>query len=115
MVKASAFADESGVTITVYTVGKDELEEGKFPVVVKAQDRSGNVGSCQVMVEIKVKQENTNAKYKPSKDIEAARKKKAGIEETTKKTKNTTKKETATKKSSETSTQSTAEELMTDK
>lgn len=115
MVKASASSNESGVKITVYTVGKDELEEGKFPVVVKAQDSSGNVGSCQVMVEIKVKKENPNTKYRPSKDVEAKRKKKAGLEEATTKKEKNKKKEPATKNNSEKSTEKSTQESITDK
>lgn len=105
MVKSSASANESNVTITAYTVEKEELDEGKFPVVVKAQDSSGNVGSCQVMVEIKVKKGGENAQYKPSKGEESKRKKKAGLEETTKKKNKKKKKEEKTKKSSEKNTE----------
>lgn len=74
MVKQYVSCNESGVTITVNTVDDFLLDVGNFPVVIKAQDSSGNVGSCQVMCEIKLKSNKGNSKYKPDKD-EVERKK----------------------------------------
>lgn len=97
MVKACASTNESGSKITVYTVNKDELDEGEFPVVIKAQDLAGNVGSYQVMVKIVLRDSGSNKKYTPPKDLEKIRKQKAGLEETTKKPEKKKKKEKTTK------------------
>ena len=97
MVKACASTNESGSKITVYTVNKDELDEGEFPVVIKAQDLAGNVGSYQVMVKIVLRDSGSNKKYTPPKDLEKVRKQKAGLEETTKKPEKKKKKEKTTK------------------
>ena len=97
MVKACASTNESGSKITVYTVNKDELDEGEFPVVIKAQDLAGNVGSYQVMVKIVLRDSGSNKKYTPPKNLEKIRKQKAGLEETTKKPETKKKKEETTK------------------
>ena len=97
MVKACASTNESGSKITVYTVNKEELDEGEFPVVIKAQDLAGNVGSYQVMVKIVLRDSGSNKKYTPPKDLEKIRKQKAGLEETTKKSEKKKKKEKTTK------------------
>ena len=103
MVRKYVSCNESDVTITITTVDPLELKEGNFPVSIKAQDKAGNVGSCQVMCEIKVKESEGNKRFEPSK----AQKKKLKLpKETTKKSEKTTKekktKEKATKKESET-------------
>ena len=78
--------------------------QGNFPVSIKAQDKSGNVGSCQVMCEIKIKESKGNKKFEPSK----AQKKKLKLpketskpKESEKKTKEKQTKEKTTKKVSE--------------
>ena len=58
MVRKYVSCNESDVTITITTVDPLELKEGNFPVSIKAQDKAGNVGSCQVMCEIKIKNLN---------------------------------------------------------
>ena len=103
MVRKYVSCNESDITITITTVDPLELKEGNFPVSIKAQDKAGNVGSCQVMCEIKVKESEGNKRFEPSK----AQKKKLKLpKETTKKSEKTTKekktKEKATKKESET-------------
>ena len=94
MVKAGVSADEPIVDVQVYTVEKQLLRlDEKVPVVVKAKDTSGNVGSCQVMCQIKyTKSVTVRKKVKVNKDFLKKRKKQAGIEETTKKKKQPTKK-----------------------
>ena len=68
-------------------------ESEKTPVVVKAKDLAGNVGSCQVLCEIKVKEDTVKKNFKVNKKLEQQRKKKAGIEpETTKNKKKSSKK-----------------------
>lgn len=101
MVRKYVSCNESDVTITITTVDPLELKEGNFPVSIKAQDKAGNVGSCQVMCEIKVKESKGNKRFEPSK----AQKKKLKLpKETTKKSEKTTKekqtKEKTTKKES---------------
>ena len=103
MVRKYVSCNESDVTITITTVDPLELKEGNFPVSIKAQDKAGNVGSCQVMCEIKVKESEGNKRFEPSK----AQKKKLKLpKENTKKSEKTTKekktKVKATKKESET-------------
>lgn len=87
MVKAGVRADESIVDTQVYTLEKEQLREGeKTPVVVKVRDSYGNIGSCQVVCEIKVKEEETTEKETVKK------------EKTTTKKKQTNKKNAAKKK-----------------
>jgi hypothetical protein len=77
MVKAGVICDENVNEIQVYTLEKEQLREGeKIPVVVKAKDLAGNVGSCQVLCEIKAKEAQIKKKYKPSKALEKSRKNK---------------------------------------
>lgn len=64
-VRYAASCNENDVRITVSTVSKDELQIGSNVVVVKAQDLAGNVGSCQVICEITIKEKKYNKKYKP--------------------------------------------------
>ena len=104
MVRKHVSCNESDVTITITTVDPLELKEGNFPVSIKAQDKSGNVGSCQVMCEIKIKESKGNKKFEPSK----AQKKKLKLpketskpKESEKKTKEKQTKEKTTKKVSE--------------
>lgn len=88
-VRAGVSADEPIVDVQVYTVEKQLLRlDEKVPVVVKAKDKSGNVGSCQVMCQIKyTKSVTVRKKVKVNKDFLKKRKKQAGIDETTKKAK----------------------------
>lgn len=69
MVRSYVSSNESGVKITVATIGYRELREGNFPVVIKAQDEAGNVGSCQVMCEIKIAKPKKVKQYKPSEEL----------------------------------------------
>lgn len=55
MVKAQVSCNEDDVIIRVKTVEPMELKEGYIPVSIEAQDKSGNVGSCQVTCKITVK------------------------------------------------------------
>lgn len=100
MVRSYASSNESGVKITVSCVSKDELKEGKVPVVIKGQDSAGNVGSCQVMCEISVKKVKAGKKFKPTKDQEEILKKRREQEETENKKK--TSKKSSDKKEDET-------------
>lgn len=94
MVKATVTCNEPASEIKVYTLEKEQLRESeKTPVVVKAKDLAGNVGSCQVLCEIKVKEDTVKKNFKVNKKLEQQRKKKAGIEpETTKNKKKSSKK-----------------------
>lgn len=94
MVKATVTCNEPTSEIKVYTLEKEQLRESeKTPVVVKAKDLAGNVGSCQVLCEIKVKEDTVKKNFKVNKKLEQQRKKKAGIEpETTKNKKKSSKK-----------------------
>ena len=93
MVKSTVTCNEPTSEIKVYTLEKEQLRESeKTPVVVKAKDLAGNVGSCQVLCEIKVKEDTVKKNFKVNKKLEQQRKKKAGIEpETTKNKKKTSK------------------------
>ena len=97
--------NESDVTITITTVDPLELKEGNFPVSIKAQDKSGNVGSCQVMCEIKIKESKGNKKLnRPRLKRKSLnyRKETSKPKESEKKTKEKQTKEKTTKKVSET-------------
>lgn len=111
LVRASVSCNESDVTITVNTLEAKELREGMIPVVVKAQDKSGNVGSCQVMCEIKVEKAQKGKQFNPSKSqkekLEKQRKK--NQKETTKK--QSDKKEKVTEKA--TTKKASEEEITT--
>lgn len=75
MVKSSVSVNESTSKVDVYTVEPGVLEVGeKVPVVIKAKDKAGNIGSTQVMCEIKLQSSSLNKKYKPSKELENKRK-----------------------------------------
>ena len=75
MVKSSVSVNESTSKVDVYTVEPGVLEVGeKVPVVIKAKDKAGNIGSAQVMCEIKLQSSSLNKKYKPSKELENNRK-----------------------------------------
>lgn len=69
MVRSAVSCNESGVKITVSTVDYMELREANIPVVIKAQDEAGNIGSLQVMCEIKVEKPKKVKRYKPSKEL----------------------------------------------
>ncbi len=95
MVKSSVTTDESVVDTEVYTIEKEQLRiDEKAVVVVKAKDPYGNIGSCQVMCELKVKEETTKSKEektkpaakKPAKTVKKKTlKKKAAKKKTSKK------------------------------
>lgn len=93
MVRKYVSVNEPNCTITVKTVSNTELMEGNFPVEIKAQDESGNFGSCQVMCEITVKASKGSSKNTPHEKIEEILKEREGKEETTNKEKETKKKE----------------------
>lgn len=100
MVRSYVSCNESGVKITVSTVGAKELREGNFPVVIKAQDEAGNVGSCQVMCEITVQAPEKGKKYEPSKKVLEELEKKRGENQTETTKASANKKEKETKKNS---------------
>lgn len=101
MVKSGVRADEPIVDTQVSTLEKEQLREGKkAPVVVKVRDAYGNIGSCQVNCEIKVKEEETTEKptvkrEKPTVKKKTAKKKAASKKEKDKKTKKTSKKKSS--------------------
>ena len=96
MVRAGVSADESITDVQVYTLEKEQLRiDEKASVVVKAKDAYGNVGSCQVMCELKVKEEETT-NSKEDKKEKTTTKKKVTKKKTTKK--KTTKKKTTKEK-----------------
>ncbi len=95
MVKQASSCNEAGATITVSTVEPEQLDEGKFPVVIKAKDSSGNVGNLTVMCEIKAKKSQKVKKFEPKTTAKAKKKKKNKKKETEKET---TKKPTETTK-----------------
>lgn len=110
MVRSYVSCNESGVKITVATVGASELREGNFPVVIKAQDEAGNIGSYQVMCEIKLSKPVKVKKYEPSKELVDELKEKYG-KDSEKESKDDNKKEKETKKkSSEENEEETSEE-----
>ena len=117
MVRAGVSCNESNVQIKVFMSAlPEELEKGKFPVVVKAQDDSGNVGGSQTTVEIKIEKSKKNKKYNPSEKLKNQQKKKTGqkVEETTKQKKE--KKESQTvEKNSTTEKETTVKEAVTKK
>lgn len=99
MVKAGVRADEAIVDTQVSTLEKEQLREGeKAPVVVKVRDAYGNIGSCQVNCEIKVKEEETTEKPTVKKEKPTVKKKPATKKKTKKKK---AEKKTSKKKSSE--------------
>ena len=101
MVKADVKTDETPVDIQVYTFEKEQLRaDEKAIVVVKARDSYGNIGSCQVVCEIKVKEPETE---KPTTEKKTEKPTKKKVDKTTKKKKSTkkkTKKKNSKKKSS---------------
>ena len=129
MVRKYVSCNESDVTITITTVDPLELKEGNFPVSIKAQDKSGNVGSCQVMCEIKSKKNlriisdlnrqrlkrkslNYRRKLQNLKSLRKKQKEKQTKEKTTKKVSKTKKnvKQTETTKSSNENTTTIAKD-----
>ena len=102
MVKSGVRADEPIVDTQVSTLEKEQLREGeKAPVVVKVRDAYGNIGSCQVNCEIKVKEEETTEKPTVKKEKPTVKKKPSTKKRTTKKKDKEAKKKTSKKKSSE--------------
>lgn len=99
MVRSCVSSNESGVKITISTVDASELREGNFPVSIKAQDQAGNVGSCQVMCEIKVKKQVKVKKYKPSKELLEERQEKSNTKDSDKEKDSDNEKETKKKSS----------------
>ena len=75
MVRKVSSCNEPDCAITVQTIQKKELFEGDVSVVVKAKDKSGNVGSAQATVVVKVKEEKVT-KFKPPKKHKKKHKKK---------------------------------------
>lgn len=111
MVKAGVSTDESVVDIQVYTLEKEQLRiDEKAAVVVKAKDAYGNIGSCQVMCELKVKEEETTKEDKKKEEKKKNTTKKNDTTKKTVKEKATTKKKTEKKKNSETTKASTERE-----
>ena len=100
MVREKVSCNESGVNIEVTMVSKEELEvDKKVPVVITAQDSSGNIGSCQVMCEIKVKEpETTELETETTKPPETTTKKVEPVTKKKTKKKPKKKKEIATTK-----------------
>ncbi len=62
MVRPYVSCSETGCTITIHTVVKEELTLKTFPVIITAKDESGNIGSCQVMVELKINEDAQKVK-----------------------------------------------------
>ncbi len=54
MVRPCVSCNEEGCDIVINTVNAGELQIAKFPIIITATDKSGNVGSCQVMLEVKL-------------------------------------------------------------
>lgn len=78
MVRKEASCNEKDCAITVQTIQKKELFEGDVSVVVKAKDPSGNVGSAQATVVVKVKEEKVT-KFKPPKKKHKKKQKKKKV------------------------------------
>ncbi len=102
MVRQYVSVNETGCTITVRTVGATELLEDNFTVSIKAQDESGNVGSCNVMCQITVKKSEGSNKNTPEEKINQIIK--------DRKEEETTKKKKTSKKDDETEVTETVEE-----
>lgn len=62
MVRPYVSCDEADCTITVHTVVENELGLSTFPVIITAKDAAGNIGSCQVLVEVKINESALKAK-----------------------------------------------------
>ena len=71
MVRKAASVNEPDCVITVQTIDKEDLNEGDISVVVKAKDKSGNVGAAQTFVKVKVKEDKN-----PKKKLKFPKKKK---------------------------------------
>lgn len=99
MVRDKVSCNESDVKIEVTMVSAEELEvDKKVPVVITAQDASGNIGSCQVMCEIKVKEPETTEPETTTKEPETTTKKVEPVTKKEKKKKPKKKKEVVTTK-----------------
>ncbi len=62
MVQKAATVNEPDCVMTVQTIDKADLNEGDVSVVVKAKDKSGNVGAAQTFVKVKVKEDKDKKK-----------------------------------------------------
>lgn len=65
-VKKYVVCNETDAKIKVSTVGRHDLEEGYVPVNIKAIDKDGNIGSCQVWCKIKIKPPKDTTTVKPT-------------------------------------------------
>lgn len=116
MVKPYVSCNEEDCDITVNTIVAGEMALGEHPVIITAKDKSGNIGSCQVTVEVKLKDEKFNKSGGLS-DAEKESLKKAAkegmkeqTEEQTEKKEKTTKKKSS-KKKEENTTEDFEEEI----
>ncbi len=60
LVRPCVSCNEDDCDIVINTVNVGELAIDKFPIIITATDKSGNVGSCQVMLEVKLKNKAMN-------------------------------------------------------
>ena len=110
-VRSFVSCNESDVKITVSTVSKEELILGENVVTIKAQDKSGNVGSCQVICEISIKEKKRKKPEKVTQKKEKETKKEAEKATTKPKEKETEKK--TERQTTEQSSESKEEESST--
>lgn len=108
MVQDAASVNEDDCLVSVRTIDKEDLNEGKVSVVVTAKDKSGNIGAAQAFVKVKVKEEKVT-KFKPPKKHKKKHKKKVKkhkkkIKKKVKKIKHKKKKKKTKKKQVETET-----------
>ena len=111
MVLSAATSNEPGSAMSVQTIDKEDLNEGKVSVVVLAKDKAGNVGSAQTYVDVKVKVEKVT-KYRPS---DKARKKALAKIKKEQKAKKKAAKKKAAKKKAKKKTPKTTKEKTTNK
>ncbi len=98
MVRKVASVNEPDCVVTVQTIDKEDLNEGNVSVVVKAKDKSGNVGAAQTFVKVKVKEDKESKKKLkfPGQKKKKKHKKKAKPKKHKKKKKKTKKKQVET-------------------
>lgn len=60
MVRPYVSCNEEDCKIEINTVNAGELNIAKFPIIITATDQSGNIGSCQVMLEVKLTKKAMN-------------------------------------------------------
>ena len=60
MVRPYVTCNEEDCEIKINTVNAGELSIKKFPIIITAIDQSGNVGSCQVMLDVKLREKKSN-------------------------------------------------------